>query len=457
MDKLLVLLDRFMWEYFLIYILLIVGVFLTIRMKGMQLKYLPYSLKLAFSRHDDNAKGDISQFQSLMTAMAATIGIGSIAGMATAIIGGGFGAIFWMWIMALIGMVTKYSEAILAVKFREVDHRGQMCGGPMYYIEKGLKSKWLGACFAIFGALAAFAGGNMIQSQSIADAAQELWNIQPVWTSSVLMVLSGIVILGGIRTLGKFNAFLVPIMAVLYLSGGITILTVKAEYILPSIGMIIKDAFTGRSIAGGFIGGGILTAMQMGIARGISSNEAGLGSAPIASAAAKTDVPGRQALISMSGVFLSSFVVCTITVLVVAVTGVAGSYAESGRLLNGAPLVMKAFDSVIPHGRYIVALGLMLFGFSTILGWSYYGEKCMEYLFHERIIPFYRILFILMVFGGGMMSINVVWPLADIMNGLMALPNLISLLLLSGIVAKESKSFFALVRKERKKEKKMNA
>lgn len=441
--------DTFLWEGLLIYLLLGVGIFLTIRLKGMQIRYLPYALKLAFSRSDDKAEGDISQFQSLMTALAATIGIGSIAGMATAVMAGGFGAIFWMWVVALIGMVTKYAEAILAVKFRKLDSKGQMCGGPMHYIEQGLGWKWLASLFAIFGTLSAFAGGNLTQSNSIASAMQELFQVPPIWTGVFLAILTAAVILGGIRSLGRVNAILVPAMALIYIGGGIAILVLKAEYIPQSLLLIFQSAFTGHAAVGGFLGAGVMSAIQLGIVRGISSNEAGLGSAPIAAAAAKTDVPGRQALISMTGVFLSSFIVCTITVLVICVTGVFGSVDANGVALNGAPLVIRAFESVIPGGAWIVAIGIVLFGYSTIIGWSYYGEKCLEYLFGDRYLFLFRIAFIGIVLLGSVLSLDVVWALVDIMNGLMAFPNLIALFFLSPIIIRESRTFFDLVAREK--------
>ena len=390
--------DNILWEGVLIYLLLGVGIYFTVRLKGMQFRYLPYALKLAFSRQDDQAEGDISQFQSLMTALAATIGIGSIAGMATAVMAGGFGAIFWMWVVALVGMATKYAEAILAVKFRKTDANGEMCGGPMHYIEQGLGWKWLAATFAGAGTLSAFAGGNLTQSNSIASAMQELFQVPPVWTGLVLAVLTAAVILGGIRSLGRVNAVLVPAMALIYIAGGLAILILRADQIPASFGLILKNAFTGHAAVGGFLGAGMMAAIQLGIVRGISSNEAGLGSAPIAAAAAKTDVPGRQALISMTGVFLSSFIVCTITVLVICVTGVFGSLDANGNALNGAPLVIRAFDSVIPYGSWIVAIGIVLFGFSTIIGWSYYGEKCLEYLVGTKLLVPFRVIFIGVVF-----------------------------------------------------------
>jgi len=443
--------DFFLWSRVLVFLLVGVGFFLTFRLKGMQFRYLFYSLKLAFTRHDDQSEGNISQFQALMTALAATIGIGSIAGVATAIVGGGMGSIFWMWIIALIGMATKYSEAILAIKFRTKDHRGEMCGGPMHYIRKGLKWKWLAALFAIAGTLSSFAGGNLTQSNSIADAMRELLHIPPIWTGLALAVFTGLIVIGGIGSIGRVCAILVPVMAGFYILGGIAIIILRIDAIPASFVSIVKSAFTGASMRGGFTGASVIAALQFGIARGISSNEAGLGSGPIAAAAAKTDVPGRQSLISMTTVFLSTLVVCTITALVVSVTGVLGQFDGKGVLLNGAPLVMEAFHSVLPFGNVIVALGLVLFGYSTIVGWSYYGEKCVEYLFGERAIYAFRILFCCFVLAGALMSLDLVWPLVDIMNGLMTLPNLIGLLALSSVVVRESDTFFALVKREREK------
>jgi alanine or glycine:cation symporter, AGCS family len=441
--------DAWLWGKFLIFLLVAVGILLTIRLRGMQFRYLIYSLKLAFTRKDNNAAGDVSQFESLMTALAATIGIGSIAGVATAIMAGGFGAIFWMWIIALIGMVTKFAEAILAVKFRVVDKKGGMCGGPMYYIAQGLNMRWLGALFAFFGALSAFAGGNMTQSNSVAAALQELIHLPPLWTGVILSLLTAIVLLGGIKSIGKLSAYLVPLMALMYVLGGVIILVICYEQIPMAFFFIFKNAFTGQAAVGGFLGAGVMTAIQLGVARGVSSNEAGLGSAPIAAAAAKTDVPGRQALISMTGVFLSSLVVCTITALVVSVTGVLGQVGSNGVALNGAPLVMQAFKAILPGGDLIVAIGLVLFGYTTIVGWAYYGEKCVEFLAGGRLILFYRFCFCGVAFLGAIMSFDIVWPLVDIMNGLMALPNLIGLFALSGVVVAEANAFFKLLQREK--------
>lgn len=441
--------DYFLWSRCLIFLLVGVGLYLTFRLRGMQFKYLPYALKLAFTRQDDKAQGDISQFQALMTALAATIGIGSIAGVATAIVGGGMGSIFWMWVIALIGMATKYAEAILAIKFRSKDHRGEMCGGPMHYIRKGLKWKWLAGFFAVSGMLSAFAGGNLTQAHSIADAIYDLLHIPPLWTGAVVALATGLIVIGGIGSIGKVCSILVPIMAGLYILGGLFIITLHIHLVPASIVHIVRSAFTGEAMAGGFVGATVIAALQFGVARGVSSNEAGLGSGPIAAAAAKTDVPGRHALISMTTVFLSTLVVCTITALVISVTGVVGQTDAAGKALNGAPLVMEAFRSVLPYGDVVVAVGLILFGYSTIIGWSYYGEKCIEYLAGERAIYAFRVIFCIFVFVGALMSIELVWPLVDIMNGLMTLPNLIGLIALSSVVVKESGEFFQLLKEEK--------
>jgi AGCS family alanine or glycine:cation symporter len=444
--------DAWMWGHFLVILLIGVGLFFTIALKGMQFRYLVYSLKLAFTRQDNQAEGEISQFQSLMTALAATIGIGSIAGVATAIVSGGFGAIFWMWVIALIGMVTKYAEAILAVKFRTTDEKGEIVGGPMYYISLGLGWRWLGSLFAVCCTLSAFAGGNLIQSNSIAVALNNLLHIPHAWTGGVMAIVTAVVLLRGIKSIGKVSSYLVPVMALLYVGGGLMILGMHLNRIPAGIWTIITTAFTGQAAFGGFLGASVMAAVQLGVARGVSSNEAGLGSAPIAAAAAKTDVPGRQALISMSGVFLSSLVVCTITALVISVTGVLGSIGADGKALNGSLLVMEAFRSALPGGDIMVAIGLFLFGYTTIVGWAYYGEKCLEFLMGKKALLPFRALFCSCVFMGAVMGFDLVWPLADIMNGLMALPNLIGLIGLSSVVISESRAFFALLEREKLEE-----
>lgn len=446
--------DSWVWGPVLLTLLVGTGLYLTLILKGLQFRYLGYALKLAFSRNDKDAEGDISHFQSLMTSLAATIGIGNIAGVATAIVIGGVGALFWMWVTALVGMATKYAEAILAVKYRKIDKNGEMAGGPMYYIEQGLRCKWLAVLFALFGAIAALGTGNMVQSHSVADALQSLLSINSWYVGIFLGVVTAFVLFGGVKSIGRVSSFLVPIMALLYLVGGLIILVVLADKLPAAIGFIIESAFTGQAATGGFVGSTILLSIQMGVARGVFSNEAGLGSASIAAAAAKTDSPGRQALISMTGTFLATMVVCTITGLVIAVTGVLGSSDQNGILLNGGPLTMRAFGSVIPGGDLIVTIGVILFAYSTIIGWAYYGEKCFEYLFGEKSIKFYRSLFIFCTTIGSALSLDLVWSLADISNGLMAVPNLVGLIGLASIVASETKSFEAMLRLEKKSRKK---
>lgn len=450
MESILQKLENILWGAPLLFLLLGVGVYLTFKLKGVQFRYLFYSLKLAFSRQDDTAEGDISHFQALMTALAATIGIGSIAGVATAIVLGGIGALFWMWVAALLGMATKYGEAILAIKYRVVDEKKEMCGGPMYYLSRGMKAPKLAFAFALFGAITAFGIGNMVQANSVSQALWETGHL-PLWITGVLLaIFTGIALLGGIQSIGKISSFLVPVMALLYMGGGIAVIF-KHYHLLPSVfWQIVSSAFTGQSAVGGFVGSSFFMALQLGVSRGVFSSEAGLGSAPIAAAAAKTDVPARQALISMSGVFLTSFVVCSITGVAIAVTQVLGEVDAQGNLWNGSVLVLKAFEKTIPHGALIVTVSLILFAYSTILGWAYYGEKCVEYLGGIKSVYWYRILFACALIPGATVSFDVIWSWTNIMNALMAFPNLIALYRLADIIAMETKSFEKLLKRERK-------
>ncbi len=433
------------WVWRPIFVILVgTGLFLTYRLRGLQFTRLIYSLKLAFTRHDDEAEGDISHFQALMTALAATIGIGNIAGVATAIAMGGLGSLFWLWITALIGMSVKYSEAILAIQYRIVDDRGEMAGGPMYYIERGLGWKWLAIMFAFFGGLTTFFTGNIVQANSIASAVSSSFGIDVWIVGIILAVCTGLVLIGGIKSIGGVTALLVPFMALFYVLGSLAVLILRFEQIPEAVGMIISTAFTGQAAVGGFAGSTIMLAVQMGVARGIFSNESGLGTAPIAAAAAKTDLPGRQALISMTGAFLST-VVCTFTGLAIAVTHVLGGVAPDGQVLNGVPMTIAAFNSVLPYGGWIVVLGSIFFGYSTIVGWAYYGEKCCEYLFGTRSIILYRIIFSIVVALGVAIPIEIVWALADIANAFMALPNLIGIVALSSVVVVQTKVFFRKV------------
>lgn len=461
MDELLSWMDvinNWVWGPPLLVFLIFVGVYLTIRLRGLQFRYLWYAHRLAFTRHDDGAQGDITHFQALMTALAATIGIGSITGVATAVAIGGLGSIFWMWVAALVGMATKYSEAILAIKYRIIDEHNQMCGGPMYYLEKGLKSKFLGVMFAVLAAIAALGTGNMVQSNSVSTAVVELLHVNPLWVGLILMVITGLPLLGGIRSISRVASILVPAMAIFYFTGCMIVLVINYQAIPAAFGMIFEAAFNGQAATGGFVGASVMTAIQLGVSRGVFSSEAGLGSSPIAAAAAKTDSPGRQALVSMCSVFITTGIVCTLTGLVIATTHVLGELGPDGLPLNGSALALRAFNKVIPHGGLFVTIALIPFAYSTILGWAYYGEKAIEYLFGIKATIPYRIFYTLIVLPGAMLNLQVVWGFANIMNGLMAFPNLIGLLLLAGIVSSETKLFEKLLKKEKaRKLKKANS
>jgi alanine or glycine:cation symporter, AGCS family len=441
--------SSFVWGPPLLILLVGTGLYLTIRLGFLQFRMLPYSLKLAFSKKQDKkSEGDISHFQALMTALAATVGTGNIVGVATAVLMGGPGAVFWMWVTALVGMATKYSEAILAVKYRVKDKNGEMSGGPMYYLEHGLKQKWLGVLFAIFGAVAAFGIGNMVQSNSVSGVMKATFSVPTFVTGIIITIFTALVILGGIKSIGRVTAYFVPIMALFYLIAGLIVLIMNANLVPDAIGLIFTDAFTGEAVAGGALG----SVIRWGVARGVFSNEAGLGSAPIAAAAAKTDYPGRQALVSMTQVFIDTILICSIT----GITIVMGDLYTSGA--EGNALTSVTFEQFLgPAGSIIVAIGMLFFAYSTILGWSYYGEKCFSYLFSESVIKYYRYAFVLAVFLGSITTIDIVWGIADVMNGLMAFPNLIGLLGLSGVVVAETKRFLAVVKEEKKQEKEGSA
>ncbi|MFS1514448.1 alanine/glycine:cation symporter family protein [Chengkuizengella sp. SCS-71B] len=436
--------SNFVWGPPLLVLLVGTGIYLTIRLGLLQLRLLPYSLKLAFTRNQDKkSEGDISHFQALMTALAATVGTGNIVGVATAVMLGGPGAVFWMWMTALFGMATKYAEAILAVKYRVKNADGEMSGGPMYYLEKGLKQKWLAILFALFGAVAAFGIGNMVQSNSVAGALESTFSIPPLATGPILAVLTGLVIIGGIKIIGRVTAFFVPIMALFYVGAGLIILILNAELVPNAIALIFTDAFTGQAVAGGALG----AVIRWGVARGVFSNEAGLGSAPIAAAAAKTDYPGRQALVSMTQVFIDTIIICSITGIAL----VMGDLYKGD--LEGSELTTNTFELFLgSSGSTIVAIGLVFFAFSTIIGWSYYGEKCFTYLIkHPAMKYLYRTLFVVSAFFGAVLTLETVWGIADIMNGLMAIPNLIGLLGLSGVVVYETKKFLEVLKEEKEK------
>ncbi|MBO4329502.1 MAG: sodium:alanine symporter family protein [Rhodocyclaceae bacterium] len=442
-------LNGIVWGPYMLALLVGTGVWLTIRLAGLQFHMLAYALKQAFTPHPKKAdgsdhEGDVSHFGSLMTALSATIGTGNIAGVATAVTLGGPGAVFWMWITAIFGMATKYAEGLLAVKYRVVNERGEMNGGPMYYIERGLNMKWLAVAFALFGALASFGIGSSVQANSVAEAVLANFEIDKLYTGIVLMVLTGIVVLGGIRSIAAAASAIVPLMAVIYVLGGLVVLLLHFDMIVPALGLIVQDAFSGNAVAGGAMG----MAVRYGVARGVFSNEAGMGSAPIAAAAARTDHPVRQALVSMTGTFLDTIIVCSITGLVLTIGFMLGNNAfpvdEAGKVVSGAALTSRFFDALLPGpGGWIVAFGLIFFAYSTILGWCYYGEKCVSYLFGEKSVTAYRLVYVASVLAGTIASLGLVWDIADTLNGMMALPNLIALLLLTKVVVSETKDFSA--------------
>ncbi|MGE4517880.1 MAG: alanine/glycine:cation symporter family protein [Desulfobacteraceae bacterium] len=434
------MLSGWIWGAPLLVLLVGTGLWLTVRLKGLQFTTLGESLYLAFIKRkedDDDEEGDISHFQALMTAMSATVGTGNIAGVATAIALGGPGALFWMWITGLVGMATKYGEAVLAVVYREKDDNGNMCGGPMYYITNGLGWKWMGVLFAIFAAVAAFGIGNMVQSNSMADALNANFNV-PFWvTGLVTMVFVGLVVIGGIKSIGRVTGFIVPFMVLFYVISCLIVLIVNFSDIPAAFGIIFHHAFNPTAATGGFAGSAVMLTIRMGVARGVFSNESGLGSAPIAAAAAKTKHPVTQALVSMTQTFIDTIIVCTMTGLVIVLKGAW----TTGK--NGADLTTYSFQlSAVPGGEYIVTIGLVLFAFSTILGWCYYGEKSIEYLFGEKAIMPYRAVFVLFAGIGAMLKLNLVWTIADVFNGLMAFPNLIALIALTPVIVKTTKDYF---------------
>lgn len=434
------------WGIPLLVILVGTGILLTVRLGVLQVRLLPYAIRLVFSKDKDKeSEGDISHFQALMTASAATVGTGNIVGVATAVVLGGPGAVLWMWVAGFFGMATKYGEAILAVKYRTKDENGEMAGGPMYYLKNGLKwkgvGKVLGGLFAIFGALAAFGIGNGTQAKAVADIMSSTFTI-PHWVTGIALVLfAGAVLLGGIKSIGRVTAFFVPIMALFYVLAGLAVIVINIDIVPSAFATIFEYAFTGEAATGGAIG----AAIRFGVARGLFSNEAGLGSAPIAAAAAKTDFPGRQALVSMTQVVLDTFLVCSITAVTIVMSG-----AWEDKSIDAGALTATAFGELIGGiGPIIVSIGLLFFATSTILGWGYYGEKCFQYLFkNSTAVKAYRIVFVLFIFVGATVSLELIWSLADVLNGLMALPNLIGLLLLSGVIVHETKIFQRQIDKE---------
>lgn len=449
-DQFLLNVKDFVWGPPLLILLIGTGLYLTIILKGVQFRYLGYAFKQVFATQKKEAAGDITPFESLMTSLAGAIGTGSIVGVATAMTLGGVGSLFWMWLTAFVGMATKYAESLLAVKYRVLDEKGEISGGPMQYIERGLGWKWMAIIFAIFGAIAAIGTGNLVQVNAISESIFQVWHIDLWYTGLGIAFITGLVIMGGVSSIGQVAGVLVPLMALFYMAGGLIILIKNYATIPHALLFILKSAFTGQAAAGGFAGSTIMMAIQLGVSRSVFSNEAGLGISTIAAAAAKTDSPSRQALITMTGALLSTVVVCSMTGLVIAVTEMLGKTTSNGEVMTGASLAIWSFSSAIYLGEYIVSIGLILFAFSTVIAWAYYGEKCFEYLFGERFVIAYRLLFTAIIIPGAAIKMERAWVLADIMNGLMVIPNLIAVIALSRVIVGETTIFLESVRNEEK-------
>jgi len=429
-------LSGWLWGWPMIILLLGTHIFLTFRLRVPQRKLFT-AIRLSVSR-DSDSTGDVSQFGALATALAATIGTGNIVGVATAVALGGPGAVLWCWLTGVFGIATKYGEGLLAIKYRVKTPDGRMLGGPMYALERGLGWKWLAVLFALFTALASFGIGNTVQANAISTIANESYGISPYITGGVVCLMAAAVLLGGVKSIARVCSALVPFMAVFYVVGCIYILCINSEFLMPAIKLICKSAFTPQAAGGGFVGTTVIMAARMGIARGLFSNESGLGSAPIVAAAAQTRNPVRQALVSSSGTFWDTVVICALTGLVIVSSVIAYPDISSS---DGAALTKAAFTKIPVVGKPLLSFALLTFAFTTILGWCYYGERAVEYLKGERWMLAYRVLFIIMIFVGSVMSLDIVWNAADCMNALMAIPNLISLLLLSGVIARETRHY----------------
>ena len=438
-------LSSLLWGWPMIALLLGTHVFLTIRLRFPQLKILK-AIKLSVKR-DKDASGDVSQFGALATALAATIGTGNIVGVATAISLGGPGAVFWCWLTGVFGIATKYGEGLLAIKYRETTADGRMLGGPMYALEKGLGWKWMAVLFAIFTACASFGIGSTVQANAIATITHEAYGVPTTIVGIAVSLLIAAVVLGGVKSIAKVCGFLVPFMAIFYVLGGIYILSVNGSYVWPAIKLIVESAFSPQAASGGFAGTSVMLAARYGISRGLFSNESGMGSAPIVAAAARTRNPVRQALVSSTGTFWDTVVICAITGVVIVSSILA--YPDIS-YTDGATLTKMAFDKIPYVGKPLLSFGLLTFAFSTILGWSYYGERAVEYLKGKSWMLVYRVLFIISIFAGSVANLNVVWNLSDCTNALMAIPNLISLLLLNGVIVHETRKYLWRNRLDRK-------
>ena len=424
----------FIWGPFTLILILGTGIFLSLGLKGFTLTYIAVAFKQLFSKEEDSSSGEISSFQSLTTALSATVGTGNIAGVATAIFVGGPGAIFWMWVSAVFGMATKFAEAFLAIKYREKNELGETIGGPMYYIKNGLTSKFIvfAYLFATAGMIAALGIGNGVQVNSVSQVINNEFGFSTLSIGIVIAILVALVILGGIKSIGNITSKLVPVMSLVYILGGLLIIILNANQVGYVFNLIVTSAFTTTAATGGFAGATVWMALRYGVARGVFSNEAGLGSSPIAHAAAKTNNPVKQGMISMLEPLIDTLIVCTITAFVILMSN------QWVGEINGAVLTVASFENLLANGKYIVIFGLILFSFSTIIGWSYYGEKCVEFLFGSGVIIYYRILWIVIIPVAASVELNLMWLIADIMNGLMSIPNLIALILLAPVIFRQT-------------------
>ena len=432
-----------LWSAPLLFSIIALGLYLTFRLKGIQFKYLFYSLKLLIvpKKSEKDNVGELSPFQSIMTALAGAIGTGSIAGVAIAISIGGYGSIFWLWITSLFGMIISFSENTLAIKYRTHDKDGQIVGGPMYTLQNGVNSKKLGQLFAFLGASAAFGIGATVQSNSVATALNFMYGVPLALTGITFSLLAILVIFGGVKSIGKVASLLVPFMSILYIISSLIILIVFYKNLIPALNKIVVNAFSLQAQIGGFAGASILTAVQMGAARSIFSSEAGLGSSPIAAINARTSHPAEYGMLSMAAVFISSIIICSMTALVIIVTDSLGEVDNHGLLMSGAQLTLSAFGKGYHFTKNIVLVCLIFFGFTTLLTWAYYGEKCIEYLLKKNAILYYRLIYIILIFLGSLINVHLIWAYADIANALMIIPNLFGVAYLSNIIIKEKNDY----------------
>ncbi|MEN8211773.1 MAG: sodium:alanine symporter family protein [Thermodesulfobacteriota bacterium] len=438
--------NGFVWGLPTITLLVGTGVFITLLLKVVQFRHFIYGWKLISGKYDNpEDEGEVTHFQALSTALSATIGTGNIAGVGTAVAIGGPGAIFWMWITAIFGMGLKYAECLLSLNFRKVHSDGSTGGGPMYYLEHGLGKKWLGVAFAVFACIASFGIGNMVQANSVAEPLLDTFGVPKIATGITIAVLCFAVIVGGVKRIGAVSSKIVPAMALFYIVGALLVIFTHLGDVPAAFAQIFHDAFSGTAATGGFVGAGVAQAIRFGVARGVFSNEAGLGSAPIAHGAAQTKEPVREGLVAMLGPFIDTLVICTMTGLVIIMTGAFTLKGADGAGLTGAVLTKTAFQNGMPFagGEYIVTIGIIFFAFSTVIGWSYYGDRCIDYLFGQKAVMPYRVIYCMIIPVGATVKLSTVWTISDIFNAMMAWPNLIGLIFLSPVVVRMTKEYFS--------------